>query len=242
MADRVYPPVIATCRATFAAMGLRFQQRGCANVPTSGGAVLAANHVSYLDFIFVGMTARPSHRLVRFMAKESVFEHPVAGPLMRGMHHIPVDREAGASSYVAALRALKAGEVVGVFPEATISRAFELKDFKSGVTRMAMAAGVPLVPTITWGGQRIMTKGHSRDFRRGKTISLAVGEPLHPTRRDDQDEVTDELRSRMSALLEETIERHPDRPKDDEDRWWIPARYGGTAPTLEEAAALDHRD
>ena len=70
MADRVYPPVIATARAVFATLGLRFLESGTENVPTSGGAVLAANHVSYLDFIFAGLAALPSHRLVRFMAKE----------------------------------------------------------------------------------------------------------------------------------------------------------------------------
>ena len=241
MADRVYPPVIATARAVFATLGLRFLESGTENVPTSGGAVLAANHVSYLDFIFAGLAALPSHRLVRFMAKESIFKHPIAGPLMRGMHHIPVDRDAGASSYVAALRALKAGEVVGVFPEATISRAFELKEFKSGAIRLAMSSGVPLVPTITWGGQRIMTKGHPRDFHRGKTVSLTVGEPLHPSRRDDPDEVSAELHARMSALLERTIADYPDKPKDDDDRWWIPARYGGTALTLEEAEAMEEK-
>ena len=143
MADRVYPPVIAAARAMFATLGLHFLESGTENVPTSGGAVLVANHVSYLDFIFAGLAAHPSHRLVRFMAKESIFKHPIAGPLMRGMHHIPVDREAGASSYAAALRALRAGEIVGVFPEATISRAFELKDFKSGAVRLAMSSGVP---------------------------------------------------------------------------------------------------
>jgi 1-acyl-sn-glycerol-3-phosphate acyltransferase len=241
MADRVYPPVIAAARAMFATLGLHFLESGTENVPTSGGAVLVANHVSYLDFIFAGLAAHPSHRLVRFMAKESIFKHPIAGPLMRGMHHIPVDREAGASSYAAALRALRAGEIVGVFPEATISRAFELKDFKSGAVRLAMSSGVPLVPTITWGGQRIMTKGHPRDLHRGKTVSLTVGEPLHPSRRDDADEVTAELHARMSTLLERTIADYPDKPKDDDDKWWIPARYGGTAPTLEEAAALDKK-
>ena len=68
--------------------------------------MLASTHVSYLDFIFVGLGAHPK-RLVRFMAKKQVFDHPVCGPLMRGMHHIPVDRTAGASAYDAALRACR---------------------------------------------------------------------------------------------------------------------------------------
>ena len=63
--------------------------------PATGGAVLVSNHISYLDFIFTGLAALPQKRLVRFMAKESVFRHKVSGPLMRGMKHIPVDRDAG---------------------------------------------------------------------------------------------------------------------------------------------------
>src|SRR5204862_2155362 len=139
----------------FRVLGLRFDISGAEHVPTSGGAVLASNHVSYLDFIFVGLAAHPAKRYVRFMAKEAVFRHRVAGPLMRGMHHIPVDRTAGAGSYKAAVDALRSGEIVGVFPEATISRSFELKDFKAGAARMAAEAGVPLLPTVIWGSQRV---------------------------------------------------------------------------------------
>ena len=164
MRDLVYPPVLLAARGVFRALGLRFTIEGAHHVPRIGGAVLASNHVSYLDFTFVGYGAREAGRLVRFMAKESVFRHPVAGPLMRGMHHIPVDRAAGSAAFRGAMSALKAGELVGVFPEATISRSFELKEFKAGAARMAQAAGVPLVPTVVWGGQRIYTKGRPRDF------------------------------------------------------------------------------
>ncbi|MPZ96714.1 MAG: 1-acyl-sn-glycerol-3-phosphate acyltransferase, partial [Propionibacteriales bacterium] len=124
----------------FRALGLKIKVTGAEHIPRTGGAVLASNHVSYLDFIFAGFAAQPSKRLVRFMAKEPIFAHRVSGPLMRGMHHIPVDREAGAASYAAALRALRAGEVVGVFPEATISRSFTVKEIKSGALRLAQSA------------------------------------------------------------------------------------------------------
>src|SRR4051812_9297968 len=123
---------------------------------------MVINHIGYLDFTYAGLAARPARRLVRFMAKQEVFTHKVSGPLMRGMHHIPVDREAGAGSYRTAVDALRAGEIVGVFPEATISRSFELKDFKAGAARMASEAGVPLLPTIIWGSQRGWTKGRPK--------------------------------------------------------------------------------
>ena len=81
---------------------------------------------------------------------------------------IPVDRQAGAGAYAEAVRALRAGQLVGVFPEATISRSFELKEFKSGAVRMALEAQVPIVPLIVWGAQRMWTKDHPKDLGRKK--------------------------------------------------------------------------
>jgi len=239
VADLVYPPVIALAKTAFAGLGLRITVTGAEHIPTTGGAVLASSHVSYLDFLFAGFAALPSKRYVRFMAKDQVFRHRVSAPLMRGMHHIPVDRAAGAAAYGAALRALRSGELVGVFPEATISRSFTVKELKSGAARMAQAADVPLIPVVLWGGQRLLTKGLPRDFSRGKAISIAVAEPLHPDASDDAGKVTDELRRRMTALLEQVQQGYPDEPKGEDDRRWLPAHLGGTAPTPQEAAALD---
>ena len=175
MAELVYPPIINLARVVFRAQGLRFNLRGTENVPRHGGAVMVINHIGYLDFTYAGLAARPARRLVRFMAKQEVFTHKVSGPLMRGMHHIPVDREAGAGSYRAAVEALRAGEIVGVFPEATISRSFELKDFKAGAARMAAEAGVPLLPTIIWGSQRVWTKGRPEAAGADQGGDLGVG-------------------------------------------------------------------
>lgn len=235
--DLVYPPVIMASYGLFAALNVSFDLEGGENVPRSGGVVLASNHVSYLDFIFCGRAARPSKRLVRFMAKKSTFDHKFSGPLMRSMHHIPVDRSAGAGAYENAVNSLRSGQVVGVFPEATISQAFEPKDFKSGAVRMAAEAGVPLVPMITFGGQRLWTKGRPRDMERGTCVALTVGEPLFPTTDDDATEATALLRDRMSVLFEQTLQRYPQRPEDPSKEWWWPARLGGGAPTLEEVAA-----
>ena len=138
MVEPVYAPVVADrARRSFKGLGLKIDVSGSENVPRTGGAVLASNHIGYLDFIFAGLGAHPAGRYVRFMAKDSIWKNPVAGPLMRGMKHIPVDRDAGAESFRVALDALKDGEIVGIFPEATISRSFELKDFKSGAARLA---------------------------------------------------------------------------------------------------------
>ena len=240
MAELVYRPVILTAKTLFAALGIRFDIVGLERIPRSGGAIIAINHTSYLDFALSGLPAEHAgHRLVRFMAKDAIFRHPIGGPLMRGMKHIPVDREAGSQAFRDAVRAAKDGELIGVFPEATMSRSFEVKDIKNGAVRMAIAADVPLIPMIVFGGQRIL--GYDRkDFSRGKTVAMTLGEPMHPKRGDDTEALTVELHERMTALLDETLDRYP-APKPGEDPWWLPKRRGGTAPSLEEAEAIEER-
>ena len=239
MVEPVYAPVVITALGAFKALGLKLDVQGGENVPRTGGAVMASNHVSYLDFIFAGLGAHPSDRYVRFMAKDSIWKNPVAGPLMRGMKHIPVNREAGAESFRVALDALRAGEVVGIFPEATISRSFELKEFKSGAPRLAMDAGVPLIPTIVWGTQRIMTKGRPRDFSRGKAVTVAVGTAIDVPPGSDLEAVGAQLHEAMRVMLDDVIARYPQPPSGPDDTWWMPARLGGSAPTLAEATRMD---
>lgn len=235
----MYPPVIGFAKTSFKVLDLKFQLTGTENVPRTGGAVIALNHISYVDFILGGFGALPSKRLTRFMAKEVLFSNRYSGPLMRGMHHIPVDRAAGAASYQHAIRHLTAGEVVGVFPEATISRSFELKEFKSGTVRMAAQAAVPVIPMILWGTQRMLTKDHPRDFSRHRTIAITVGAPITVTPDDDAAEATAHLRSTMAGMLDRTIRAYPEQPA---GAWWLPASYGGSAPTPDEAERLDQEE
>src|SRR5918995_4565812 len=176
--DRPYHGVIRLVLIVFRLFRFRFDVRGQEHVPATGGAIICSNHVSFFDFTFLGLAALPQHRLVRFMAKAAVFHHWFSGRFMRAMQHIPVDRKAGAAAFESAVRALKDGEVVGVFPEATISTSFTVKDLKAGAARMAVDAGVPIVPAAVWGGQRIATKGHKVQWRRGVPVTVVLGEPL----------------------------------------------------------------
>lgn len=237
--ELVYPPVIAACKIFFRVQDLKLDVRGTEHIPATGGAVLACTHVSYLDFIFCGYAALPAGRKTRFMAKQQVFANRISGPLMRGMHHIPVDRSAGQASYREAVAALRAGEVVGVFPEATISRSFTVKPIKTGAVRMAAEAGVPVIPMTVWGSQRLWTKGRPRNLtQRHLPILVRAGEPFRPSPQDDPEALTADLRTRMSALLDSAQQDYPDAPEPGEDPFWLPAHLGGTAPTP-EAAALD---
>ena len=200
--------------------------------------MLAVNHIGYVDFIYGGLAANPSGRKVRFMAKRELFDHAVTGPLMRSMHHIEVDRGDGVASYQTAVEYLRAGEAVGIFPEATISRAMELKEFKTGAVRIAAEAGVPLVPVDPLGHPADDDQGPPQDFSRGKTIAIRVGEPLHPTGEDPVAE-TAELRAVMSDDARRGDRRPTPPTSSPPASWWLPASYGGSAPTLEEAARLD---
>src|SRR3954449_2922147 len=240
--DRPYRLVIRLALIIFRLFRFRFDVRGQEHVPAAGGAIICSNHVSFLDFTFLGLAALPQHRMVRFMAKASVFSNRFSGPFMRAMHHIPVDRKAGAAAFDSAVRALKDGQVVGVFPEATISSSFTVKDLKAGAARMALEAGVPILPAAVWGGQRIATKGHKVMWRRGIPVTVVLGEPIVPEPGEKAQPLLRRTKVAMEALLDEAQRAYPDSPAGDDDRWWLPVHLGGTAPTPEEAAASDALD
>lgn len=228
MADLVYPPVIVVIKSVWKYLGFNFDFQGQENIPLKGGAILAINHTSYLDFALAGTAALPTKRYVRFMAKKEIFDNKIAGPLMRGMHHINVDRSNGSASFVAALRALKAKEIVGIFPEGTISTSFEIKGLKSGAVRLAIGADVPIIPTIVWGGQRVYTKGVKPSFKRSHIpVTVAFGEPISYSRDTDIEVAEAHLRETMIALLHDVQEKYPDSYV---GQRWAPARLGGTAP------------
>ena len=228
VADLVYPPVIAAIKTFWKYLGLQFDFKGEENIPRKGGAILAINHVSYLDFAITGTAALPAGRYVRFMAKKEIFDNKLAGPLMRGMHHINVDRSNGSASFVAALRALKAGEIIGIFPEGTTSTSFEIKELKSGAVRLAMGAGVPIIPTIIWGSQRIWTKGIKRNLKRNNfPVTVVFGQPIFYERGADVEQAELHLRETLLSMLRQVQEKYPDSHV---GQRWAPARLGGTAP------------
>jgi 1-acyl-sn-glycerol-3-phosphate acyltransferase len=237
--DRTYRVVVRIFGILFRLMGYRFDVRGVEHLPASGAGVVAGNHIGFLDFTFIGYAARERRRHIRFMAKRSVFELPVVGGLMRAMHHIPVDRRSGARAYRRALRLLETGELVGVFPEATISRSWLLKPFKRGAAGLAVNQQVPLVPVVVWGGHRIYTVDGHRSLRRRMPITIVVGEALTPRAGETVDGLSLRLRESMDLLLAEAIDSYPADPRDEADRWWLPYDRGGSAPDPVTAAVLD---
>ncbi|HTY29648.1 MAG TPA: lysophospholipid acyltransferase family protein [Mycobacterium sp.] len=227
---------IASATAVRAA-GTKITYQGLENIPSSGGAVLAINHTSYIDFMPAALGTRRRKRRIRFMIKAEMQDVSIVNFLISRTGTIPVNRRAGADAYAEAVRQLKAGELVGVYPEATISRALVLKDFKSGAARMALEAQVPVIPCIVWGAHRLWTKDHPKQLGRNKIpITVRYGNPLPPI--GTTAELDAALKQRMSAMLDEVQRAYP-HPAGE---WWVPSSLGGGAPTLEEARKLDEAE
>ena len=240
----MYRVVVRAALVLFRLLDLRIEVRGAEHVPTTGPAVLASTHGSFLDFLVVGLPAVRRGRLVRFMAKEAVFRAPVGGPLMRAMRHIPVDRRSGTTAARAAFRVLRRGEVVGIYPEATIGHAFAVKDradLKEGAAYLALATGAPLVPVAHWGLHRVWTVGRRPSLRRHRWVGVVVGPPIHPVPGETPAELTDRLHAALVDLVEDLVDRYPDPPEASSTAWWWPAHRGGGAPDARAAAELDRR-
>ena len=234
--EPVYSAVIRLAKVLQLAMGWKVIVKGAENLPTKGPAVLAINHAGYLDFVFSAWACVfEKKRWVRFLAKKEIFDHKIAGPLMRGMRHIPVDRKKDpAKALDLAIAALRSGEVVGTFPEATINRSFVPSRGKTGTVRMAQESGARVIPVAVWGAHRVLTKGRRKNFQRGIAILINIGKPLRFEPGEDLYQATDRLMSEIRTLLDEAQREYPQLPAGDEDLWWLPAHLGGTAPTPEE--------
>jgi 1-acyl-sn-glycerol-3-phosphate acyltransferase len=165
------------------------------NVPASGAVIVACNHVSYLDPVVLGIGfTRP----VTYLAKKELFAIPVLGPIIVGLGVYPLDREAGGVAAVrAALRALKEGRCVGIFPEGTRNLTGQVEG-KGGAALLGALSGAPVVPAAIAGTRR------ARPFR---PIRVIYGEPIIVKRQrkadgDDLEKWTEEIMRRIRALEE----------------------------------------
>ena len=235
--EPVFRTLEIVAKALVMATGTRITYQHLDRIPGTGGAVVAINHTSYVDWLPVALAVNRRGRRIRYMIKAEMQQVKVVDFLIKHTKAVPVNRGAGAQAYAEAVRLLRAGEVVGLMPEATISRSFELKDFKTGAARMALEAGVPTVPLIVWGAQRIWTKDHPRRLGRAKIpVVVAAGRPLSPT--GDAEHLDAALREEMTSLLHRVQEEYP-HP---EGAFWVPRRLGGSAPTVAEAKTIEETE
>lgn len=128
-----------------AANGNKITFEGLENIPERGGALIALNHTSYVDWVPASIAAHHRRRRLRFMIKAEMQDVRAVNYVIKHAQLIPVDRSVGADAYAVAVQRLRAGELVGLHPEATISRSLELREFKTGAARMALEAQVPIL-------------------------------------------------------------------------------------------------
>lgn len=191
----------------------RFEGRE--HVPDRGGALVVANHVSYLDPVFTALQVHRAGRVPRFLAKATLWKVPVLGTVLRGTGQIPVYRESAdaQASLRAGTAALAAGKVVVIYPEGTITRdpAGWPMQSRTGAARLALSSEVPVVPAVHWGTREVYDH-YNRRFRPlpRTTITVRTGPPVdlsayrgRPIDAALLREVTDLLMSTVRDLLAE---------------------------------------
>lgn len=223
--------------AGFRALRVDLRVHGAERIPTTGPAVLASNHIGYLDFAFVMLAPPAPRREVRFLARDDFFRNPVTGFLLRRLGQIPVDVHGDPMQAAAAAEAVLAdGGIVGIHPEGTISPSFVPRRGKSGVVRLADSVEAPIVPVALWGSQRLLTKGRPARPTLGAVVTVRYGEPFRPRARTSVLR-TREVMQRIGDELTLAQASYPQRPGPPPDDWWQPAHLGGSAPTPEAAEA-----
>lgn len=153
-------------------------------MPKTGAFVLAPNHYSEIDPVVIGVVMWKLGRMPRYLAKGSLFKYPVLGALLRASGQIPVERSGavrGSDPLVAARRIVDDGLAIVIYPEGSLTRDPDLWPMrgKAGAVRMALEAGIPLIPIAHWGTQLVMPRYAKRIslFPR-KTITVKVGDPV----------------------------------------------------------------
>lgn len=236
----LYPAIVASIRGLFRLMNWRVYVTGFHHLPAHGPAIIAANHLSYLDPLVLAWVLRKRGRCGRFLGKREVFAIPPAGWLGRRLRHIPVDRgHDHGRSVAAAEEQLALGELVCIYPEATISTSFVPLSLRSGAAHLPCATGVPIVPVAVFGPQRLATKGRPRRLRLNVPFLVAVGPPLSVGAERDPDRITALLGEQLRAMVAGLVGNYLGSTAGD---WWIPAHLGGTAPTTDEAEARRERE
>jgi 1-acyl-sn-glycerol-3-phosphate acyltransferase len=193
----------------------RHDWRGGEHVPTTGGVVAAANHLSYVDPFTLAQFLVAQGRAPRFLAKSALFGMPGVKSVMTGTGQIPVVRGSAQAvhAYEAALEAVGRGDCVCVLPEGTMTRDHDLWPMpgKTGAARIALSTGCPLVPIAMWGTQEVLYPYQQvapRLFPR-KTIKVYAGAPVdlddlrgRPVTAETLRIATDRLMARITELLE----------------------------------------
>ena len=189
--------------------------RGAENLPKNGAAIAVCNHISYVDPLLFTHFLYDSGRAPRYLGKASLFKLPIIGRVLLGAGQIPVERETSVASDALqhAIAFLKAGHLLGVYPEGTLTRDVNYWPMKAktGIARLAILTQVPVIPCAQWGAQKILPAYSKKPklFPRTKVI-VKAGTPLDFSKwygkAEDPvavEEATAHVMSAITKLLEE---------------------------------------
>ncbi|MGZ5348703.1 MAG: lysophospholipid acyltransferase family protein [Actinomycetota bacterium] len=197
---------------------------GLEHIPATGPAIVACNHVSYLDPLTNANAVMKAGRRPRFLAKRDLFEIPVVGSAFRGANQIPVQRGRGDQTpLLLAEEALAGGEVVVIYPEGTVTKREDHlpMDGKTGTIRLSLASGVPIVPLASWGSQAVWQKSGPGSLKFGRPVWTTIGTPIDvPARRDEVGDreavkaMTADLMAHLTEMVQGLRARYPERWSD----------------------------
>ena len=206
--------------------GLGWRVEGLGRIPESGPALLAANHISLLDPPAVGYLADLRGREARFLATSGLFRYPVLAGLLRRMGQIPVERSTSraAASLEPAAAALDAGELVVIFPEGGLSPDLDPGRGRTGVARLARAAGLPVTPVGLWGTHRLHAKNHGPRWRPGLVVAAAIGRDLPVFPDEDDRAATDRIMHAIAGQVAIARLLYGRQAPPGEEAWWV--RHG----------------
>jgi 1-acyl-sn-glycerol-3-phosphate acyltransferase len=198
---------------------LRFD--GLENIATEGPAIVACNHISYLDQFSYGLFVEKAGRRPRFLAKAELFTNPLVAKVLHGTGQIPVNRGTGDLAPLrSANEALGKGKVVVLFPEGTVTKRpdFLPQEGRTGVARLALMSGVPVTPLASWGSQHVWQKSGRGSLKFGRPVWLKAGPPIDFSSRgyDPEDpevwrEITAEVMDALTDLAVWMRARYPER-------------------------------
>jgi 1-acyl-sn-glycerol-3-phosphate acyltransferase len=188
--------------------------RGAEKLPKTGAAIVVCNHLSYLDPLTFSHFLYSNGRAPRYLGKDSVFRIPIIGWVIKATGQIPVHRESkdAVKGLEHAIAVLKAGHLLGVYPEGTLTRDANLWPMKAktGVARLALITGAPVYPCASWGPERVIPPYGKKIklFPRTK-VSIIVGDPIDFSKwrgreSDPQalEEASDHIMDEITHLLE----------------------------------------
>ncbi len=206
-------PMYAFARALllpFLKLFFRWRLLGAQNIPPSGPVIVACNHISYFDPLCHAYMIDRAGRKCRFFAKAELWKNPFLRFVLTHAHQISVERGSGEAGPVEkAIERLGRDELVVIYPEATITTNLDLTPMqgKTGVGRVALATGAPVVPVAVWGSHWVRPKRRKPVQKLRRLITLKAGEPIRfeDLRGREESEAAREATDRVVGELDRLV-------------------------------------